>query len=84
MSLSEEHHAQMTDALQHFYCYDKPKAPAGSVLLRGIWAVKADKTHPSQTPYHSTVGTPRAGRATKGTEVPGMPRRGTVPAPAKQ
>lgn len=31
-SLSEECHGQITDALQHFNCYHKTKAPAGSDL----------------------------------------------------
>lgn len=31
-SLSEECHRQTTDTLQHFYCYHKTKAPAGSDL----------------------------------------------------
>lgn len=31
-SLSEECHRQTIDALQHFYCYHKTKAPAGSDL----------------------------------------------------
>lgn len=84
MSLLGERHDQTTDALRSFCCYHKTKAPADSVLLRETRAVKADETHPSQAPWHSTGGTPRAGRATKGTEVVGMPRRGTVPVPAKQ
>lgn len=45
MGPSEECHEQRAGASQHCYCHRGTKAPAGSVLGRGVWTVKAHKVH---------------------------------------